>query len=130
MPSVPPPSASAHPPTAAPDSTSPSSLERRSDDLPPWQLWTAPAAILGGFAIGLAGTIVVGIVAAASGGSLSHPSPGVSLFEDLVFDLSFVAAAIYFAAQRRATPADFGFRLIPWKLGVGRSRSRPCPTTS
>jgi uncharacterized protein len=118
MPSVPPPSASAPPPTAAPDSPAPV-VEPPADDLPPWQLWTAPAAILGGFAIGLVGTIVVGIVASASGGSLTHPSAGVSLLEDLVFDLSFVIAAIYFAALRRATPADFGFRLIPWKLGVG-----------
>jgi uncharacterized protein len=118
MPSVPPPSASAPLPTAAPDSPAPV-IEPGTDDLPPWQLWTAPAAILGGFAIGLVGTIVVGIVAAASGGSLTHPTAGVSLLEDLVFDLSFVVAAIYLAALRRATPADFGFRLIPWKLGVG-----------
>jgi membrane protease YdiL (CAAX protease family) len=119
MPSVPPPSASPPPPTAAADGAAAPVPEPRVDDLPPWQLWTAPAAILGGFAIGLVGTIVVGIVAAASGGSLTHPSPGVSLLEDLVFDLSFVTAAIYFAALRRATPADFGFRLIPWKLGLG-----------
>ncbi len=118
MPSVPPPSASPPSPTAAADSPLPA-IEPRSSDLPPWQLWTAPAAILGGFAIGLVGTIIVGIVASASGGSLTHPSPGVSLLEDLVFDLSFVAAAIYFAALRRATPADFGFRLIPWKVGLG-----------
>jgi uncharacterized protein len=118
MPSIPPPSASAPPPTAAPDSPAPVA-EVRADDIPPWQLWTAPAAILGGFAIGLVGTIVVGIIAAASGGNLTHPSAGVSLLEDLVFDLSFVTAAIYLAARRRATPSDFGFRLIPWKLGVG-----------
>jgi uncharacterized protein len=118
MPSVPPPNASAPRPAAAADSPPPVAGPT-SSDLPPWQLWTAPAAILGGFGIGLVGTIIVGIVASASGGSLSHPSPGVSLLEDLVFDLSFVAAAIYFAALQRATPADFGFRLIPWKLGLG-----------
>ena len=129
MPSVPPPSASAPPPAAASNSRPPVA-ETSSSDLPPWQLWTAPAAILGGFATGLVGTIIVGIVASASGGSLSHPSPGVSLLEDLVFDLSFVAAAIYFAARQRATPADFGFRLIPWKLGLGGSRWRGSPTTS
>jgi CAAX protease family protein len=118
MSSVPPPSASAHPPSAAPDRPAPPP-EPRDTDLPPWQLWTAPAAIVGGFGVGLVATIFVGIAAAASGGSLAHPSAGVSLLEDLFFDLSFVAAAIYFAAMRRATPADFGFRLIPWKLGIG-----------
>jgi membrane protease YdiL (CAAX protease family) len=87
--------------------------------LPPWPLWTAPAAIATGFAVGLVGTIFVGIVAGATGSSLSHPTPAVSLFEDLVFDLSFVATAVYFAqAQGSSSPADFGFRRIPWKLGI------------
>jgi membrane protease YdiL (CAAX protease family) len=41
----------------------------------------------------------------------------VSLAENLVFDLSFVAAAIYFARAAGLRPADFGFKRIP--LGVG-----------
>jgi membrane protease YdiL (CAAX protease family) len=116
-PRVPPPSVP--PPTAAPDSPTPL-VERPGSDLPPWQLWTAPAAIATGFAVGLLGNIVVAIVAAAAGASIAHPTPAVLLFEDLVFDLSFVATAIYFARlQGSASPADFGYRRIAWKLGIG-----------
>ncbi len=122
MPSVPPPRVpppSVPPPTAASDRPPPS-VDRSASDLPPWQLWTAPAGIATGFAVGLVGNIVVAIVAAAAGGSISHPTPAVLLFEDLVFDLSFVISAIYFARlQGSASPADFGYRRIAWKLGVG-----------
>ena len=80
----------------------------------------APAAIALGFAIGLFGTAVVGVVASIGGASLSHPTPAVSLAEDLVFDLSFVAAAVYFASIRgRARPVDFGFRRIGIRRGIG-----------
>ncbi len=121
MPSVPPPSV---PPPRVPPHTDPDrssrSVWRSASELPPWQLWTAPAAIGTGFALGLLGNIVVAIVAGAAGGSISHPSPAVLLFEDLVFDLSFVIAAIYFARlQGSSSPADFGYRRIAWRLGVG-----------
>ncbi len=121
MPSVPPPSV---PPPRVPPDTAPDpqarSLGRSVSDLPPWQLWTAPAAIGAGFALGLLGNIVVAIVAGAAGGSISHASPAVLLFEDLVFDLSFVVSAVYFARLQGSTsPADFGYRRIGWKLGIG-----------
>jgi uncharacterized protein len=115
-PSVPPPRV---PPTTAPDPPGEPS-ERSDPDLPPWRLWTAPATIATGFAVGLMGNIVVAIAAAAAGASIAHPTPAVLLFEDLVFDLSFVVAAIYFARlQGSASPADFGFRRVAWKLGIG-----------
>jgi uncharacterized protein len=79
----------------------------------------APAGILMGFAIGLVGSIVVGVIAQAAGSSVTHPTPAVSLVENLVFDLSFVASAIYFAASAgRVRPADFGFRRCPLGLAV------------
>jgi membrane protease YdiL (CAAX protease family) len=78
-----------------------------------------PAAIALGFAIGLFGTALVGVVASIGGASLNHPTPAVSLAEDVVFDLSFVAAALYFASVRgRARAWDFGFRRIPVKRGI------------
>jgi membrane protease YdiL (CAAX protease family) len=83
-------------------------------------VWTAPAAVLMGLAIGILGSVVVGIVAAAGGSSLSHPSPAVSLTADFVFDLSFVGAAIYFAASSGGLrPADFGFRRVRFSLAAG-----------
>jgi hypothetical protein len=79
----------------------------------------APAAVVMGFGLGLVGTIVVGVLASAAGSSLSHPTPAVSLFEDLVFDLSFVAAALYFASLAgRVRPEDFGYRRIRWRVGL------------
>jgi membrane protease YdiL (CAAX protease family) len=80
----------------------------------------APAAVVMGFGLGLVATIVVGVLAGAAGSSLSHPTPAVSLTQDLFFDLSFVAAALYFAAMAgRLRPTDFGYRWIRWRLGAG-----------
>jgi len=71
----------------------------------------APAAVALGFLIGLVASIVVDVFAQVGGSSLTHPTPAVSLAADLVFDLSFVAAAVYFASMRgRPRPGDFGFR--------------------
>jgi membrane protease YdiL (CAAX protease family) len=76
-------------------------------------MWMAPAAVLLGFGIGLVGTVLVGIAASVAGSSLSHPTPAVSLVEDLVFDLGFVSAALYFASTAgRLAAADFGYRYI------------------
>jgi membrane protease YdiL (CAAX protease family) len=73
-----------------------------------------------GFALGLVGTALVGVVASAAGSSVSHPTPAVSLLEDLVFDLSFVVAALYFAGVRtRTRPVDFGFRRVTLGRGIG-----------
>jgi uncharacterized protein len=116
MPSVPPPQTvpDAVPPTPPPP-------QQRGDDEPPWGPWTVPAAVLVGLGIGILTSAIVQIVAAAAGSSVSHPPPAVSLIENLVFDLSFVAAAIYFALRAAGAlrPADFGFRRISPALGIG-----------
>ncbi len=79
----------------------------------PWRIWMAPAAILLGFGLGIVGSIVVGVVAQAAGSSLAHPTPAVSLVENLVFDLAFVAAAVYFGASTgRLSASAFGFRPV------------------
>jgi membrane protease YdiL (CAAX protease family) len=76
-----------------------------------WSLWMAPAAIGLGFALGLIGTILVESIGAIAGSSLSHPTPAVSIVSDVVFDLGFVAAAVYLAGLHgRPSPAAFGFR--------------------
>jgi uncharacterized protein len=87
-------------------------------DVPPWPPWTVPAAIVLGLGLGTVATILVELVGAAGGSSLSHPSPAVSIAGDIVFDLSFVAAALYFAfVGREASLADFGFR----RAGIRRA---------
>jgi hypothetical protein len=89
-------------------------------DVPPWPLWTVPAAIVLGLGLGTVATILVELVGAAGGSSLGHPSPAVTIAGDVVFDLSFVAAALYFAfLGRRASLADFGFR----RAGIRRAVS-------
>jgi membrane protease YdiL (CAAX protease family) len=113
MTSVPPPQASEDP--VVPASRAPEPTE--SD--PPWPIWTVPAAIALGLAAGILGSIVVDVVAQAAGSDIQHPTAAVSLTADLVFDLSFVGAAVYFASlQGRLRPADFGFRWTGLRLGI------------
>jgi membrane protease YdiL (CAAX protease family) len=72
-----------------------------------------------GLGLGTVATILVELIGAAGGSSLSHPSPAVSIAGDIVFDLSFVAAALYFARLgRRGDLADFGFRAVAVRRAV------------
>jgi CAAX protease family protein len=89
-----------------------------TSDVPRWPIWTAPAAIAVGFGIGIFVSIVVGAIGSAGGSSLAHPTPAVSLIADVLFDLAFVGAAIFFSGVRgRPTAADFGFR----RVSVGKA---------
>ena len=86
---------------------------------PSWPLWTAPAAVALGFALGLVFGIFALVIGHAGGSSLSHPTPAVSLISDALFDVAFVAAAIYFAGRhRRPKPSDFGFRRVHVAAGA------------
>jgi membrane protease YdiL (CAAX protease family) len=91
------------------------------DDEPPWPVWIAPAAVAVGFALGIVASSIVALVGHSAGSSLSHPTPAVSLIGDLVFDLSFVVAALYFAGQSSGRPRarDFGFRNVPAPVAIG-----------
>jgi uncharacterized protein len=92
----------------------------RADDEPPWPPWTAPAAVGAGFVLGFIGAILVALFGALGGSSLQHPTPAVNLVSNLVFDLAFVAAALYFARLRsNPRPADFGFRSVRVRVAVG-----------
>ncbi len=90
------------------------------DDRPPWPIWTAPAAVALGLVLGSLGSIIIDLVAGAGGSSVSHPSPAATIVSDIVFDLCFVAAALWLARWRgRARPSDFGFRWVRLSTGVG-----------
>jgi uncharacterized protein len=113
MPSMPPPLVPEPASVPAPEE---SALEL---DHPPWRLWTAPAAVVFGLALGVLGTIVVELVGQAGGSSVSHPTPAVSIIGDVVFDLGFVASALYFASLHgRPRASDFGFRRVRLRLAV------------
>jgi membrane protease YdiL (CAAX protease family) len=112
MPSVP-------PPHTLPTEPAPEPAPEPQADRPDWPLWTAPAAIVLGFGLGLVGSVFVAAVGHAGGSSLAHPTPAVRLVSDVVFDLAFVAAAIYFAGLRgRPRPTDFGFMRVSLRRGI------------
>jgi membrane protease YdiL (CAAX protease family) len=90
-----------------------------SSDVPPWGVWTAPAGVAVGLALGGLATILVDVVAHIAGSSLSHPTPAVTIVGDVVFDLGFVASALYFASLRgRPGAATFGFRPVRLRVAV------------
>ncbi len=83
-------------------------------------MWFAPGGVALGFGLGIIATIFVQIAASAGGRSASNPTTAESLIGDLVFDLGFVVAAIYFARLRgRPRPQDFGFRRVGVLRGIG-----------
>jgi len=112
MPSVPPPQTSAEP--AAP----PLQVAERRPDEPPWPSWTVLGAILLGIGGAIFGGIIIAIAARSAGASVTHPGAAVGLSEDLVSDLAFVGAAIYFALQAKGRLSDFGFRPVSLRRGI------------
>jgi membrane protease YdiL (CAAX protease family) len=93
----------------------PGSQDRQTDRAPQWPLWFAPGAIALGFGLGIIATIVVDVISHPASGS--QQTVAEALVANLVFDLGFVAAAIYFVNLRgRPNPPEFGFRRIaPWQ---------------
>jgi hypothetical protein len=90
-----------------------------SDARPQWPIWIAPAGVALGLVLGSLATIIVDVVGSAGGSSVSHPSPATNIIADIVFDLCFVAAALWLAVWRgRARPDDFGFRRVGLPLGI------------
>ncbi len=79
-------------------------------------IWTAPAAVALGLCAGVFADLFVTLLGTAFGSSSANPTPAVSLLASLAFDLSFVAAALYFAALKgRPRGSDFGYRRTAWR---------------
>lgn len=118
MPTVPPPEATPSAPLCAPEP--PEQPDSANHPEPPWPLWFAPGAVILGFGLGIIATIVVQ-VAASGGRTTSNPTTAETLIGDIVFDLGFVVAAVYFARLRgRPRPGDFGFRRVKiWRAFGG-----------
>ena len=113
--SFPPSSPASSPPPPAP-APSPARADR---DVPDWPLWIAPAGVVLGFLLASFGTIVVDAIGRAGGSSLSNPSPATNIVADIVFDLCFVAAALWLTGWKgHPRPADFGYRRIRPRTGV------------
>jgi membrane protease YdiL (CAAX protease family) len=89
------------------------------EDLPPWPLWVVPTSILLGFVGGQVGIVLVDIAGSIAGASVSNPTPAMAIGASIVFDLGFLAAALWLASVTgHATPADFGFRRVSWRAGI------------
>jgi membrane protease YdiL (CAAX protease family) len=111
----PPPTRSPEPPPEPP--RAPEESESSSTDEAPWPIWTVPAAFGAGLVVGILATAAVAGIGGASGSGTS--TPAVNIVGDIVFDLSFVAAALYLAAMHgRVRPSDFGYRRIPPAVGL------------
>jgi uncharacterized protein len=82
-------------------------------------LWTAPAGVVLGLCFGALASILVDVIASASGSSVNHPPPAVSIVGDIVFDLGFVVAALWLSSLTgRPSPADFGYRRVALSTGI------------
>jgi membrane protease YdiL (CAAX protease family) len=84
----------------------------------PWPVWSAPVAVVVGLVVGVFASIVVAGIGRATGSS--ETSPAVTIISDVVFDLGFVATAVYLANLKgRARPSDFGYRRVAPALAIG-----------
>jgi len=102
-------------PTMAPP-RAPAASAGRGDDIPPWPVWTVPAALLLGVGLGIVAVTVLDITA---GGSTSKPSWWVTILGNVCFDLAFVAAALWFTSRAaRPRAQEFGFRRVRLKRAV------------
>src|SRR4051812_994489 len=75
----------------------PAPLEGTQGVIPPWPVWTAPAALFAGFAAALIAGLVIGLVGAIFGADLSDPPPAVSLASVVAQDICLIGSAFLFA---------------------------------
>jgi membrane protease YdiL (CAAX protease family) len=79
--------------------------------IPNWPGWSAPAALVGGFAGALILGLVIALIGAAFGASISdgHTSPAVSIASVIAQDACLIAAALLFARMvTYPRPRQFG----------------------
>jgi uncharacterized protein len=89
------------------------------DVIPPWPGWTAPAALFAGFAGALIAGLMIAIVAAIFGASLSDPPPAVSIISVIAQDACLIGSALLFARiVAPPRPGLFGLRPAPLRRSV------------
>ncbi|HEU4975378.1 MAG TPA: type II CAAX endopeptidase family protein [Baekduia sp.] len=78
---------------------------------PRWMPWTAPIALLAGFAAAFVGAIVIGVVAAIFGASFDDPPASVGIASVIVQDACLIGSALFFARLTGPPrPRQFGLR--------------------
>jgi len=84
----------------------------------PWPIWTVPAAFGLGLVVGVLTTAAVAGIGQAAGSGTN--TPAVNIVGDIVFDLSFVAVALWLIRlSGRPRPSDFGYRRVAPALAIG-----------
>jgi membrane protease YdiL (CAAX protease family) len=87
--------------------------------IPTWPGWTAPAALLAGFAAALVAALLIGGIGAVFGASIDDPPPSVSILSVIAQDGCLIAAALFFARMVSSPrPEQFGLRPAPLKRSV------------
>jgi membrane protease YdiL (CAAX protease family) len=87
--------------------------------IPSWPGWTAPAALLAGFAAALVAALLIGVVGAVFGADIGHPPASVSVLSVIAQDACLIAAALLFARMVAfPRPAQFGLRPTSLKRGA------------
>jgi uncharacterized protein len=94
--------------------------ERRSreDRTPDWPPWMAPAALVGGLVLSVAGSLIIDLPAAALGVDItsSHTPAGLVLADTAVQDIGFVLVAILLARMGGRVVRAWQFGLRPPRL--------------
>jgi uncharacterized protein len=120
MASTPPPSAGfAYPHPGAPPEL-PERPEGLPDPAPRWPAWTAPVALIAGFAVAIFGYILIGAIAGLAGADVDDLPPGVDIAATVVQDAALIGSAVFFARMTgRPRPAQFGLRPAPLRSSAG-----------
>ncbi|MCL2420121.1 MAG: CPBP family intramembrane metalloprotease [Conexibacteraceae bacterium] len=96
------------------------STETYDDERDRIPYYVAIAAVVLGFAIFFMASLIVQLIAHGFGASLTNPPPAVNDIDNFIFDAAFVLAALYFTTVRGVMGrAAFGYRRIPWRVGIG-----------
>jgi uncharacterized protein len=87
---------------------------------PPWPPWTAPAALLAGFAAAIVAALLLGGIGAIFVGSINHTPASISILAVVVQDACLIGAALFFARLTTVPrPEQFGLRPAPFWRAVG-----------
>lgn len=87
--------------------------------IPSWPGWTAPAALMAGFAAALFAGLLLGAGSAVFGAGLEDPPASVSILSVIAQDVCLIGAALFFARITSwPRPEQFGLRPAPLRRSV------------
>ena len=103
------------PPLTYPHPGPPPDLPERPEGLPgrppAWPPWTAPVALVAGFAVAIFGYILVLTIGGVFGADTADPPPAVDIVATVIQDGALIVSALVFARMSsRPRPSQFGLR--------------------